>query len=162
MDGDLVKAVENFTKSLEIYRRIGDHIFITWTLLPPANMSFVNGDLDQATEFYEQSIGIMHEIGDLHGIGAVSLGLGLLAQSRGDSDESEQLLAEAQTKLREGGGGQGLSWPISNVLLDTSTSETLIATTDRYQASLSLPAAEWVRMVCSDGEEFRARMNAGS
>jgi non-specific serine/threonine protein kinase len=159
LNGDIAQAVEHYSRSLEIFRRIGDLTFIAWTLLPLANMSSVAGDLDQAKEQYEQSLRTMGDIGDLHGLGAVSLGLGMLAQFRGDADESELLLTEAQTKLREGSGGQGLSWPISNSLIDTSTRDGLIETTYRYQASLNLPAAEWVRMVCSDGEAFRARIN---
>ena len=59
--------------------------------------------------------------------------------------------------LREGGGGQGLSWPISNVLVDTRTHELLVEATNRYQASLNLPPEEWARMVCADGEAWRAR-----
>ena len=155
--GDMAQAVEHYTRSLEIYRRIGDLTFIAWTLLPLANMSLVAGDSDQAKELYEQSLRIMGDIGDLHGLGAVSLGLGILAQFRGDADGSELLLAEAQTKLREGSGGQGLSWPISNVLLNTSTHDLLIETTDRYQASLNLPTDEWAGMVYADRDAWFAR-----
>ena len=162
LKGDMAESTEHYTRSLEIYRRIDDHTFIAWTLLPLANISMVAGDLDKASELYEQSLRIMGDIGDLHGLGAVSLGLGMLAHFRGDSDESELLLAEAQTKLREGTGGQGLSWPITNSLLDTSTPEMLIETTNRYQAGLNLSTAEWAQMVCSDGEEFRTRINTGS
>ncbi|MCI0830783.1 MAG: tetratricopeptide repeat protein, partial [Chloroflexi bacterium] len=155
--GDMAQAVEHYARSLEIYRRIGDFTFIAWTLLPLANMSLVAGDSDQAKELYEQSLRIMGDIGDLHGLGAVSLGLGILAQFRGDADGSELLLAEAQTKLREGSGGQGLSWPISNVLLNTSTHDLLIETTDRYQASLNLPPDEWAGMVYADRDAWFAR-----
>ncbi|MCH7737440.1 MAG: zinc ribbon domain-containing protein [Chloroflexi bacterium] len=156
--GDMALANERYTKSLEIYRRVGDHTFIAWTVLPLANISLAYGELDQAKVLYEQSLHIMGDIGDLHGLGAVSLGLGVLAKFRGDTEESQILLVEAQTKLREGSGGQGLSWPISNVLLDTSTHDRLAEATDRYQASLNLPPAEWAQMVCSDGEAWRARI----
>ena len=155
----MAQAVEHYSRSLEIFRRIDDLTFIAWTLLPLANMSSVAGDLDQAKDFYEQSLRAMNDIGDLHGLGAISMGLDMLAHFRGDADESELLLTEAQTKLREGSGGQGLSWPITNALIDTSTPDLLIGTTDRYQAALNLPAAEWARMVCSDGEAFRARFS---
>ena len=94
---------------------------MAWTLLPLANLSFAAGELDQAKALYERSLHIMGEIGDLHGLGAVLLGLGMLAQLRGDTDQSQLLLAEAQTKMREGSGGQGLSWPISNVLVPQET-----------------------------------------
>ena len=106
LKGDIAQAIEHYTRSLEIYRRIGDHTFIAWTLLPLANISFTAGDLDQANELYEQSLSLMGDIGDLHGLGAVSLGLGMLAQFRGNTDESGLLLEEAQTKLREGSGGK--------------------------------------------------------
>ena len=104
----------------------------------------------------------MGDLGDRHGVGAVLLGLGMAAHFRGEKAEAERLLAEAQTNLREGGGGQGLSWPISNVLVDTHTHDLLVEATNRYQASLSLPLAEWVQMVCSDAEAWRARISLES
>ena len=85
------------------------------------------------------------------------MGLGMAAHFRSETDEAQRLLVEAQTNLREGGGGQGLSWPISNVMVDTRTHDLLVEATNRYQNSLSLPPDEWTRMVCSDGEAWRAR-----
>ena len=76
---------------------------------------------------------------------------------RGETESAQRLLTEAQTYLREGGGGQELSWAISNALVDTRTHDLLVEATNRYQASLSLPPDEWARMVCSDGEAWRAR-----
>ncbi|MCI0786376.1 MAG: hypothetical protein J4O09_08690, partial [Chloroflexi bacterium] len=90
------------------------------------------------------------------------LGLGMAADFWGDTDEAQRLLTDAQTSLREGGGGQGLSWPISNVLVDTRTHDLLVEATHRYQASLNLPPAEWARMVCADGEAWRARTRLDS
>ena len=99
----------------------------------------------------------MGDIGDRHGMGAVLLGLGMAAHFRDETEAALRLLTEAQTSLREGGGGQGLSWPISNVLVDTHTHDLLVEATHRYENSLNLPPAEWARMVCSDGEAWRAR-----
>ena len=127
--GDMTKANEHYTRVLEIFRRIGDLTFIAWTLLPMANISLESGELDQATALYEQSLPMMGDIGDRHGVGAVLLGLGMTAQFRGESVEAQRLLVEAQTNLREGGGGQGLSWPISNVLVDTRTHDLLVEAT---------------------------------
>jgi len=69
--------------------------------------------------------------------------LGSIAWYRGETDEAQLLIVEAQTNLREGTGGQGLSWGFSNALVDTHTHELLIEATHRYQASLDLTAAEW-------------------
>ena len=113
--------------------------------------------MDQATGLYEESLLVMGDIGDRHGVGAVLLGMGMAAHFRGNADEAQLLLTKAQTNLREGGGGQGLSWPLSNVLVDTRTHNLLVEVTNRYEASLSLPPAEWARMVCSDGEAWRTR-----
>ena len=100
---------------------------------------------------------MMVDVGDRHGAGAVLLGLGMAAHFRSETDEAQRLLGEAQTELREGGGGQGLSWPMSNVLVDTHSHGLLVEVTNQYQNSLNLPPAEWARMVCSDGEAWRAR-----
>ena len=154
--GDIKRADEHYTRILEMFRRVGDPTFIAWTLLPLANISLISGKLDQATEFYEESLQVMGEIGDRHGSGAVLLDLGLAAHFRGETEHAELILTDAQTHLREGGGGQGLSWPLSNVLIETRTHHQLMEVVNRYQASLNLPAAEWVKMVCADGEALRA------
>ncbi len=81
----------------------------------------------------------------------------MAAHFRSETKEAQRILAEAQTNLREGGGGQGLLWPLSNTLVDTRTSDLLVEATHRYQNSLNLPPAEWAEMVCADGEAWRAR-----
>ena len=154
---DITQAHEHYKGGLEKFRRIGDVAFIAWTLLPLANISLESGDLDQATALYEDSLSMMRDTGDRQGEGAVLLGLGMAAHFRGETAEAQLLLTEAQTNLREGGGGQGLSWLISNVLVDTHTHDLLVEATNRYQNSLNLPPEEWTRMVCSDGEAWRAR-----
>ena len=155
--GDMTRAYEHYTRVLEIFRRVGDLTFIAWTLLALANIALESGELDQATALYERSLPMMVDLGDRHGEGAVLLGLGMSAHFRGETEEAQLLLAEAQTNLREGGGGQELSWALSNALVDTRTHDLLVEVTDRYQASLNLPPAEWAKMVCSDGEAWRAR-----
>ena len=130
---------------------------VAWALLRLANISMDTGAHEEAISFYDESMLLMGEIGDLHGLGAARLGLGMAAHIRGEADEAEQILTNAQTNLREGSGGQGISWPISNALVDTRTYDQLIEATNRYQASLYLPPDQWARMVCSDGEAWFAR-----
>ena len=155
--GDLTQALERNSRSLDIFRRIDDIAFIAWTVLRHGNIYLESGELDQATAFYDECLPMMGEIRDRHGAGAVLLGLGMAAHFRGDAKGAQLLLTEAQTNLREGGGGQGLSWPISNVLVDTRTHDLLVEVTNRYQNSLNLPPVEWAQMVCSDGEAWQAR-----
>jgi hypothetical protein len=141
---------------LEIFRRVGD-LALAWTLVRLANIALESNDLDKAKVLYDECLPMMVDIGDRHGEGAVLLGLGMAAHFRGETDEAQRILTEAQTNLREGGGGQGLSWPISNVLVDTRTHDLLVEATHRYQSGLDLPANEWTRMVLADGEAWRAR-----
>ena len=155
--GDVTQSFEHNRRSLEIFRRIGDLALIAWTIIRLANISLESNELDQATVLYDECLPMMGDLGDRHGAGAVLLGLGMAANSRGETNEAQLLLTMAQTNLREGGGGQGLSWPISNVLVDTSTHELLVEATKRYQNSLNLPPDEWARMVVADGEAWRAR-----
>ena len=142
---------------MDIFRRVGDLALIAWTLIRLANIALESNELDQASGLYDECLPMMADLGDRHGVGAVLLGLGMAAHLRGDVAEAQRHLGEAQTHLREGGGGQGLSWPISNVLVDTRTHDLLVDATRRYQAGLDLPAAEWTRMVLADGEAWRAR-----
>ena len=154
--GDLAPAKEHNSRNLELFRRVGDLTMMAWTLLPLANIALASDELDEATALYDECLHRMGDLGDRHGVGAVLLGLGMTAHFRGEPEKAQSLLTEAQTNLREGGGGQGLSWPISNALVDTRTHDLLVEATNRYQASLDLPSDEWARMVCSDGESWRA------
>ena len=97
----------------------------------------------------------MGDIGDRHGVAAVSMGLGMAAHFRGECENVQPLRTEAQTNFREGVGGQGLPWPLSNVLVDTHTHDLLLQATRRYESSLNLPPDDWGRMVITDGEAFR-------
>ena len=160
--GDVAQSLEHNGRSLEMFRRLGDHALIAWTLIRIANIHLESGDLVQATALYDESLSKMVDIGDRHGAGAVLLGLGMAAHFRGEADEAQRILTEAQTELREGGGGQGISWPISSVLVDTRTHDLLVEATNRYQGSLNLPPTEWASMVCADGESWRARSKPDS
>ncbi|MCI0844190.1 MAG: tetratricopeptide repeat protein [Chloroflexi bacterium] len=156
-EGDNKQALEHLNRSLEILRRLGDITMVAWALLRLANISMDTGAHEEAISFYDESMLLMGEIGDLHGLGAALLGLGMAAHIRGEAEEAEQILTNAQTNLREGSGGQGISWPISNALVDTRTYDQLIEATNRYQASLNLPPDQWAKMVCSDCEAWFAR-----
>jgi hypothetical protein len=105
---------------------------------------------------------MMGDVGDRLGVGAVLLGLGMAEQSRGQGDEAERHIVEAQTQLREGGGGQGLSWGLSNALIDTRTHDLLVDAAHRYQAGLDLPATDWTQMVLADWKAWRARSKSNS
>ena len=116
-----------------------------------------SNDPDLASNLYEESLSIMRDLGDRHGLGAILLGMGMSADLRGDSEEAERLLIEAQLHLREGGGGQGLSWPISNAMIKTSTQALLSEAEQRYQHSLDIPPNDWTRMVLADRDLWLSR-----
>ena len=155
--GDLARAREHYTRGLAIFQRVGDLALIAWSLLPLANIALDADEPDESAALYNECLPMMGDLGDRLGVGTVLLGLGMAEQLRGGTDEARRLISEAQAHLREGGGGQGLSWGLSNALVDTRTHGLLVDATRRYQAGLDLPAAEWTRMVIADGEAWRAR-----
>ena len=155
--GDNNLASDHLIRSLELLRRLGDLTMISWALIRLANISLDTGAYKEATSLYDESLLLMGKIGDRHGVAAALMGLGMGAHLRGEAEEAERILSDAQTNLREGSGGQGMSWPISNALVDTRTHEKLLEATDRYHASLELSPAAWAQMVCSDGDTWLAR-----
>ena len=155
--GDLTRAREHYTRGLEIFQRVGDLALIAWSLLPLANIALDADEPDESAALYNQSLPMMGDLGDRLGVGIVLLGLGMAEHYHGEKDESQRLIAEAQAHVREGGGGQGVSWGLSNALVDTRTHELLVDATRRYQAGVDLPVAEWTEMVIADGEAWRAR-----
>ena len=159
--GDLARAREHYTRALEIFQSVGDLAMIAWSLLPLANIALDADELDESATLYNQSLPMMVDVGDRLGVGIVLLGLGMAEHYRGNKDESERLITEAQAHVREGSGGQGVSWGLSNALVDTRTHDLLLDTMRRYQEGVDLPAAEWTRMVLADGEAWHARAKSG-
>ena len=155
--GDLTRAREQYTQCLEIFRHVGDLAFIAWSLLPLANIALDAGEPDESAALYNQCLPMMVDVGDRLGVGIVLLGLGMAEHYRGNRDEFQRLIAEAQAHVREGGGGQGVSWGLSNALVDTRTHDLLLDAMRRYQEGVDLPADEWTRMVLADGEAWCAR-----
>ena len=133
--GDYARAHEENVRALEAFRRAGDLGFVAWTIIRMGNISLSSGDLVEATTHYEQSLAMMYDQGDRHGVGAVLMGLGMAAYFNGEKDKAQSYLTEAQINLREGGGGQGISWPLSNVMVDTRSHDQFIEVGIRYQAS---------------------------
>jgi hypothetical protein len=158
--GDVPGAREHYTKSTETFGRLEDLALTAWSLLPLANIAVVSNEFDRAASLLEQSLPMMSSLSDRHGQGAVLMVMGLVAHLRGDEEAAGEALVRAQTHLREGGGGQGLAWPLSNVLVDTHTHDLLIDATRRYYAGLTLPADEWVQMVYADAEAVFAHLNS--
>ena len=74
----------------------------------------------------------------------------------------ERLLIDAQRHLREGGGGQGVSWPISNSMIINGTEEQLRDAADRYQHSLESPPDQWTKMLFADRDAWLARTSTSS
>jgi hypothetical protein len=160
--GDVRGSHAHYTHALELFRRVGDASLVAWARVCVANIAVVDDELGEAAKLYDECLAMMVELGDRHGTAAALLGSGFVAHLGGEAEEAERLLMEAQTHLREGGGGQALSWPLSNTMVDTHTYESLLEVTRRYYDALTLPAAEWVQMVCADGEVFLARLRLGS
>ena len=154
--GDLTTAREHSTRGLEIFRRVGDLGLIAWSLNTLANIARDADKQDESAALYRECLPMMGDLGDRLGVGTLLLGLGMTEHYRGEKDESLRLIAEAQTQLREGTGGQGLSWALSNAPVDTCTHDLLVDATRRYQSALESPATEWTRMVIEDGEAWRA------
>ena len=155
--GDLPKAREHYNRGMEIFEEQGDLALIGWSLIIMANIEADSNNLDGSVSLYRRGAQMMNDIGDRLGIGTALMGLGIVDHYRGETSEAERQIAEAQVLLREGSNGPGLSWALANSLIDTRNHDLMVETTDRYQASLELPADEWTRMVISDAEKWRER-----
>ena len=155
--GDLNKAREHYQRGLAIFEEISDLALIGWSVMTMANIEADAGRLDDAVNLYRRGAQIMSDLGDRLGTGTALLGLGIIDHIVGNTLESESQIAEAQILLREGSNGPGLSWALANARVDTRTHDLMVETTDRYQASLELPATEWTRMVIADADNWKGR-----
>ena len=60
--GDITNALEHTSRSLKIFRRIGDLALIAWTLLREGNIYLESDELDQATVLYEECLPMMGDL----------------------------------------------------------------------------------------------------
>ena len=123
----MTRAREHYTQCLEIFRRVGDLAFIAWSLLPLANIALDADELDESATLYNQSLPMMVDVRDRLGVGIVLLGLGMAEHYRGNKDESQRLIAEAQptygkaAAVREYPGGSRTLWSIPAPTICSST-----------------------------------------
>ena len=130
--------------------------------MPLGNIVLALGDTELSSKLHEEALAMMTDLGDRHGMGAIMLAMGMSADLRGDTAEAERLLIDAQRHLREGGGGQGVSWPISNSMIINGTEEQLRDAADRYQHSLESPPDQWTKMLFADRDAWLARTSTSS
>ena len=161
-EADLSLAKERYSRSLEMFRKLGDLGLIAWILVPLGNIVLALGDTELSSKLHEEALAMMTDLGDRHGMGAIMLAMGMSADLRGDTAEAERLLIDAQRHLREGGGGQGVSWPISNSMIINGTEEQLRDAADRYQHSLESPPDQWTKMLFADRDAWLARTSTSS
>ena len=155
--GELDVARDHYAHSIEVFRREGDLNLIAWSLIALGNIARDADDLDESVTFYNECLPMMSDVGDRHGVGVVLIGLGMAEHFRGNVIEPERLIAEAQVQLREGTGGQGLSWALSHSPVDTRTLKLLREVTSRYEAALTSPTDEWTEMIIQDSTIWRDR-----
>jgi len=152
LEGDLHEARAQYRPALEIFQQAGDLTLIAWTTLPLANIAMDAGELDLARRLYERTLPMMNDLGDRLGVGATLIGLSAAI----GGDRGERLIGEAQHHLREGGGGQGVSWALANMRVDTRIRSDYVAITERYEAGFELMEEAWVAMVREDLAAWQA------
>jgi hypothetical protein len=72
----------------------------------------------------------------------------------GDAGDGLELAAKAQSELRRGLGGQGLSWAVSNAPVETASLEQLLSVSQRYREALDWSHEDWAAMCLSDAASW--------
>jgi len=93
--GELNKARQLYSESLEISKRLDNQDYVASTLHELGRLAQHQGEVEEARRLYEESLQITKRLGDQRAI-ALTLGqLGLLAEGNGDKIEAACLFREA-------------------------------------------------------------------
>jgi non-specific serine/threonine protein kinase len=92
--GDLERAREHYTASLDIYRQLKDEGQVAMLLRGLGELAQDEGDLTGAKNFYDQSVSLFRRLGDIKG-SSIALGhLGIVAILEGDYEQAAALCTE--------------------------------------------------------------------
>ena len=93
--GEYDRALEQFPQSLEMKRRVGDHMGQGFSLFGLGLVHTYLGHYDEANSAYQASLELRRQINDERGIGYCLHGLGLVALSRGQFSQAEDYFQQA-------------------------------------------------------------------
>jgi tetratricopeptide (TPR) repeat protein len=99
--GDLDRAREHATASVDMWRRLGDNSTLAMALTELADVEAERGELAGARDLYEAAVGVARECGDRSQLRVVLGEFAILEASEGDHEQSLALDAEALAIARE-------------------------------------------------------------
>lgn len=95
IEGDMPGALAALKKSIEIYRRRGDRIGMSFPLYDHALALYYNGDFAPSVESHLESLAIRRETGERWGLAESLYGLGLVTSALGRAEEARRYFNES-------------------------------------------------------------------
>lgn len=113
--GDNAKAVDYFTQSLNIQKKLGDKEGIANTLNNIGLVYNEQGDYAKAIDNYNQSLKIQKEIGDKKGKANTLNNIGNIYYSLGDFAKAIDYYTQSSKTHREIGNKEGIAMSLNNI-----------------------------------------------
>ena len=113
--GELEKAEQLYTETLEIQRKLGDQLGIANALHNLGNLLRDKGELEKAERFYLESLQIRQILSDQLGIASSLHNLGNLLRDKGELEKAEQFYLESFQISQKLGNQSGVANALHNL-----------------------------------------------
>jgi predicted ATPase/DNA-binding CsgD family transcriptional regulator len=100
--GDLAGAVPLLAAATALYRDLGEHLLLGYTLGLQGNVALALGDHGRAEAFFSDELAHYQVVGQDVAVGIATLNLGRVAAARGDLDRAEDQVQQARVRAERG------------------------------------------------------------
>jgi predicted ATPase/DNA-binding CsgD family transcriptional regulator len=100
--GDLAGAAPILAAATALYRDLGEHLLLGYTLGLQGNVALALGDHGRAEAFFSDELAHYQAVGQDVAIGIATLNLGRVAAARGDLDRAEDQFQQARVRAERG------------------------------------------------------------
>jgi tetratricopeptide (TPR) repeat protein len=136
--GDLVKAIDNYNKSLKICEGIGDKKRIESALRNMASIYNNQGNNSKALEYFNKSLKIQAEIGDKKNMASNLLSMGSIFYNQGDIPKALEYISKSLKVQEEIGDKMGMADAYNNMAYISKNQGDVPRALEYYNKSLKL------------------------
>jgi PAS domain S-box-containing protein len=136
--GNYTSAIDYYTRSLTIKKKIGDKKGIANSLNNIGIIYKTQGDYAVAIDYYTRSIKIYEEIGDKKGVAISLSNIGIIYKTQGDYTRAIDYYSRSLTIREEIGDKKGVATSLNNIGIIYKTQGDYAVAIDYYTRSLKI------------------------
>lgn len=114
-NGELIKALENYKKCLQLMEELGDKTSVAITLNNIAVIYKTSGDIPKTLEYLEKSLRLLEQTGNAKGMQSCLNNIGAIHADQGHFDEAMQYYNKALISLKKDKDARGQAYILGNI-----------------------------------------------